>query len=86
MQRAFGIVTPSEVEAATQPESIRGEARLSIPRQRLNLSLRDLSTRYAALRMTVALFRRRKCLVETRLATIGRVGMDDPALRRLIDR
>jgi hypothetical protein len=26
-----GAVIPSEVEAATQPESFRGEARLSIP-------------------------------------------------------
>jgi hypothetical protein len=36
--------------------------------------------------MTVALFRRRKYLLKARLATIGRVAMNDPALGRLIDR
>ena len=37
-------VIPSEVEAATQPESFRGEARLSIPWHNSKATWRDVST------------------------------------------
>ena len=36
-------------------------------------------------RMTMRLFRRDECFIKTRLATIGRVAMNDPAFRRFVD-
>ena len=45
---------------------------------------RILRLRFAPLRMATRLFRRER-FVKTRLATIGRVAMNDPALGRFVD-
>jgi hypothetical protein len=45
---------------------------------------RDLSTPLRSAQVATRLFRRWR-LVKTRLATIGRVAMNDPALGRLVD-
>ena len=45
-----------------------------------------LRLRFAPLRMTARLFRPSERLVQPRLATIGRVAMNDPTLGRLVDR
>ena len=44
------------------------------------------STYYASLRRTASLFSPGECFVQPRLATIGRVAMNDPTLGRLVDR
>ena len=43
-----------------------------------------LRLRFAPLRMTARLFRRER-FVQPRLATIGRVAMNDPTLGRFVD-
>lgn len=71
MQRAFGIRS-ARVKS--------GDAVL-----RLKLPFRGLFRLCFAPRETTRLFRRQR-LVETRLATVRRVPMNDPTLRRLVDR
>ena len=44
-----------------------------------------LRLRFAVLRMTARLFRRDERFVQPRLATIGRVAVNDPTLSRFVD-
>jgi hypothetical protein len=71
MQRAFGI------------RSSRANSRDAL---RPKLSFRDLfRLRFAPPQEATRLFHRQR-LVKTRLATVGRIAMNNPTLRRFVDR
>ena len=87
MQWVFGIHSfRAKSTLQRSPEIVRGEAMLFNPMAALKVSFRGiLRLRFVPLRMTASLFRRGERLVKTRLATIGRVAMNNPILGRFID-